>query len=53
MFFQSTPFLDVSNFNNRYWLETGHFFGNNISNVPPENSHNDTESQIRLSRFER
>ena len=42
----------MSELNNRYLLETEHFFYNNNSNVPPETPCHDSKSQTRLFRFE-
>ena len=43
----------MSKLNNRYWLETQHFFFNNdSSNVSTDTPYHDTKSQTRISRFE-
>ena len=42
----------MSKLNNRYWLETEHFFNNHSSTVSPNTPYHDTKSQTRLSRFE-
>ena len=42
----------MSKLNNRYWLETEHFFNNRSSTTLSDISYYDTKSQTRLSRFE-
>ena len=42
----------MSKLNNRYWLETEHFFSNHTSTTPPDTPYHDTKSQTRLCRFE-
>ena len=42
----------MSKLNNRYWLETEHFFNNHSSPESTNSPYHDTKSQTRLSRFE-
>ena len=42
----------MSKLNNRYWLETEHFFNNHSSTNSTDTPYHDTKSQTRLSRFE-
>ena len=42
----------MSKLNNRYWLETEHFFNNHSSTTSTDTPYHDTKSQTRLSRFE-
>ena len=42
----------LSQLNNRYWLETEHFFNNHSSTTSTDTPYHDTKSQTRLSRFE-
>ena len=42
----------MSKLNNRYWLETEHFFNNHSSTTSSDTPYHDTKSQTRLSRFE-
>ena len=42
----------MSKLNNRYWLETEHFFNNKDSDIPSETRYLVSKSQSRLSRFE-
>ena len=42
----------MSKLNNRYWLETEHFFNNNKSHVSSKTPYHDSKSQTRLTRFE-
>ena len=42
----------MSKLNNRYWLETEHFFSNHTSTTPSDTIFHDTKSKTRLSRFE-
>ena len=51
--FSITSFIGrLSKLNNRYWLETEHFFNNHSSTIPTDTLYHDTKSQTRLSRFE-
>ena len=42
----------MSKLNNRFWLETEHFFNNNKSLFISETHYHDSKPQTRLSRFE-
>ena len=42
----------LSKLNNRYWLETEHFFNNHYFTTSTDTPYHDTKSQTRLSRFE-
>ena len=42
----------MSKLNNRYWLETEHFFNNHFSTTSSDTPYHDTKSQTRLFRFE-
>ena len=53
LIFSITSFIGrMSKLNNRYWLETEHFFNNHSSTIPTDTPYHDTKSQTRLSRFE-
>ena len=40
----------MSKLNNRYWLETEHFFNNHSSTISTDTPYHDTKSQTRLPR---
>ena len=42
----------MSKLNNRYWLETEHFFSSHTSTTSSDTPYHDTKTQTRLSRFE-
>ena len=42
----------MSKRNNRYWLETEHFFSNHTSTTSSDTPYRDTKSQTRISRYE-
>ena len=53
LFFSIHSFFGrMSKLNNRYWLETEHFFNEKNSNIHPETPYNVSKFKTPLSRFE-